>query len=195
METLDRWLGNLNVNMVAEHGAFMRMKDKNWEQQFTSLPEWKDKIRPMLDLFTTRCAGSFVEEKKNTLTWHYRNTNPDLGFVRSRELYNSLLQLTANTPLQIIDGNKVIEIRMTGIDKGFTALKLLNIFNPDFVLCMEDDTTDEDMFKILADRAITIKVGNSASSALYNLLSQEEVLPFLEQFIPTNKTEKQHAYS
>ena len=195
METLDRWLGNLNVNMVAEHGAFMRMKDKNWEQQFTSLPEWKDKIRPMLDLFTTRCAGSFVEEKKNTLTWHYRNTNPDLGFVRSRELYNSLLQLTANTPLQIIDGNKVIEIRMTGIDKGFTALKLLNIFNPDFVLCMGDDTTDEDMFKILADRAITIKVGNSASSALYNLLSQEEVLPFLEQFIPTNKTEKQHAYS
>jgi trehalose 6-phosphate synthase/phosphatase len=186
-ETLDKWLGRLPVHMVAEHGAFIKIKDSDWEQQSTLLPEWKEQIRPILQLFTTRCAGSFVEEKRNTLTWHYRNTNPDLGFVRSRELLNSLQQLAVNTSLQIIDGNKVLEIRMTGIDKGITATKLINHFHPDFILCIGDDTTDEDMFRTLEHKAVTIKVGTAASSAKYNLPSQADVLPFLQQFVETVK--------
>jgi trehalose 6-phosphate synthase/phosphatase len=186
-ETLDKWLGRLPVHMVAEHGAFIKIKDSDWEQQSTLLPEWKEQIRPILQLFTTRCAGSFVEEKRNTLTWHYRNTNSDLGFVRSRELLNSLQQLAVNTSLQIIDGNKVLEIRMTGIDKGITATKLINHFHPDFILCIGDDTTDEDMFRTLEHKAVTIKVGTAASSAKYNLPSQQEVLPFLQQFVETVK--------
>jgi len=194
-ETLDKWLGQLPIHMVAEHGAFIKKKSGVWDQQSTLLPEWKDQIRPILQLFTTRCAGSFVEEKRNTLTWHYRNTNTDLGFIRSRELLNSLQQLTVNTSLQIIDGNKVLEIRMTGIDKGITATKLINTFRPDFILCMGDDTTDEDMFRTLEREGVTIKVGSNASSAKYNLMSQEEVLPFLEQFVTSIKTEKPHAYS
>ena len=193
--TLDKWLGNLPVHMVAEHGAFIKRKGEDWEPQTTVSPEWKDRIRPILQLFTTRCAGSFVEEKRNTLTWHYRNTNPDLGFIRSRELLNSLQQLTVNTSLQIIDGNKVLEIRMTGTDKGLTATKLISRLGPEFTLCMGDDITDEDMFRALEDKAITIKVGNTASSAKYNLMSQDEVLPFLQQFVTLNKTEKPHAYS
>lgn len=194
-ETLTKWLGHLPLHMVAEHGAFIKRNNTDWDQQYTQLPEWKDEIRPILQLFATRCAGSFVEEKRNTLTWHYRNTNADLGFTRSRELLNSLRQLTVNTSLQILDGNKVLEIRTTGIDKGITALKLINEFHPDFILCMGDDTTDEDMFKTLEQQAVTIKVGTSATSAKYNLASQEDVLPFLEQFVTSVKTEKKHAYS
>ena len=194
-ETLEKWLGHLPLHMVAEHGAFIRKKNGNWEQQSTVTQEWKDQIRPILQLFTTRCAGSFVEEKRNTLTWHYRNTNPDLGFVRSRELLNSLQQLTVNTSLQIIDGNKVLEIRMTGVDKGITAMKLINMFRPDFILCMGDDTTDEDMFRTLERQAVTIKVGNTASSAKYNLMSQEDVLPFLQQFVTSIKYGKPSVYS
>ncbi|MGZ5134469.1 MAG: bifunctional alpha,alpha-trehalose-phosphate synthase (UDP-forming)/trehalose-phosphatase [Flavitalea sp.] len=194
-ETLDKWLGHLAIHMVAEHGAFIKKKNGAWEQQSTLLPEWKDQIRPILQLFTTRCAGSFVEEKRNTLTWHYRNTNADLGFIRSRELLNSLQQLTVNTSLQIIDGNKILEIRMTGIDKGITATKLINMLRPDFILCMGDDTTDEDMFRTLERQAFTIKVGNAASSAKYNLMSQEEVLPFIQQFVTSIKTDMPHAYS
>ena len=63
-ETLDKWLGHLPLHMVAEHGAFIKNKNGTWEQQSTVQGEWKDQIRPILQLFTTRCAGSFVEEKK-----------------------------------------------------------------------------------------------------------------------------------
>jgi trehalose 6-phosphate synthase/phosphatase len=137
----------------------------------------------MLQSYVTRCAGSLIEEKQNTLSWHYRNTHPGLGFVRSRELLNNLLQLTANTPVHVIDGNKVLEVRLTGVDKGITALKLLNYFNPDFTICIGDDTTDEDMFKALEKHAYTIKIGNDATAAKYNIPTQADVLPVLESIM------------
>lgn len=185
--TLDNWLGALPLNLVGEHGAFIKLKNGSWEQQSTILPEWKDQIRPILQLFVTRCAGSFVEEKRNTLVWHYRSTHPDLGFIRSRELLNNLLQLTANSSLQVIDGNKVLEVRLTGFDKGVTALKLINNSKPDFILCLGDDTTDEDMFRVLDKKAFTIKIGLAATAAQYSIRSQREVLPFLSKFLINNK--------
>ena len=150
-----------------------------------------------MQLFATRCAGSFVEEKESTLAWHYRNTHPDLGFARSRELMNTLLQLITNTQLQVIDGNKVLEVRQAGVDKGVTAVKLLNHFNPDFVLCLGDDVTDEDMFKALnaQPHAHTIKIGSGSTAAQYNIPTQLEVLPFLEQLIAPAKTNKKHVRS
>ncbi len=181
-DTLDEWLGELPLSLVAEHGAFIKPRNGSWQQQSTVLPEWKDQIRPILKLFVTRCVGSFIEEKRNTLVWHYRNTHPDLGFLRSRELLNNLVQLSANSALQVIDGNKVIEVRLTGLDKGITALKLVKQTSPDFVLCMGDDTTDEDMFKVLKDQAVTIKIGMGATAAKYNIATQKEVLPFLSKF-------------
>ncbi len=51
--------------------------------------------------------------------------------------------------------------------------------DPDFVLCMGDDITDEDMFKALDGEAYTIKVNTGASAAQYTILSQQQVLPLL----------------
>ncbi|OLY92665.1 trehalose 6-phosphate synthase/phosphatase [Cnuella takakiae] len=182
-DTLEGWLGQLPLSLVAEHGACIRLRNESWQTLSNQSPSWKEAIKPILELFVNRCPGSFIEEKKNTLAWHYRTTNPDLGFTRSRELRNSLLQLTTNTNLQVIDGNKVIEVRQIGIDKGNTACNIINQFAPDFVLCMGDDTTDEDMFKTLRDQAFTIKIGRGTTAAQYSLWSQEEVLPLLRKLI------------
>ena len=191
-DSLEKWLGKLNITLVAEHGACVRYKGEEWQLQTTQTSEWKEQIRPILQLFFTRCPGSFIEEKKNTLAWHYRNTDPDLGFTRSRDLRNNLLQLTANTSLQVIDGNKVIEVRLMGVDKGATALNLLSHFNPDFVLCLGDDTTDEDMFKVLKEKenAYTIKIGSGNTAAQYTLMSQKDVLPFLRKFFISVRKEE-----
>jgi trehalose 6-phosphate synthase/phosphatase len=187
-DTLDKWLGHLPLSLVAEHGASIKYKDGDWQQQVTVSPEWKEQIRPLLELFVTRCFNSFIEEKNNTLAWHYRNTAPDLGFTRSRELRNSLLQLTTNTPLQVVDGNKVLEVRLLGIDKGATAMKIVDRFTPDFILCMGDDTTDEDMFRVLKDMAYTIKIGRGNTAANYTIMSQYEVAPFLKGFLGKAQT-------
>jgi trehalose 6-phosphate synthase/phosphatase len=193
-ETLEKWLGNLPLTLVAEHGATMRYKHDVWQAQVSQPTEWKEEVRPLLQLFVTRCAGSFIEEKKNTLAWHYRNTDPDLGFVRSRELHNSLLQLTTNTPLQVIDGNRVIEVRLIGVDKGATALSIFNHYNPQFTVCLGDDTTDEDMFRALKEKGYTIKIGNGSSAAQYTMLSQTDVLPLLRKFLqPVSQDAAMHS--
>jgi trehalose 6-phosphate synthase/phosphatase len=179
VSSLDRWLGSMPITLVAEHGASFKMRNASWQQLVSVSDLWKDDIRRMMQLFVMRCAGSFIEEKSNTIAWHYRNTQTGLGFSRSREMMNTLSQLIQNTTLQVIDGNKVIEVRIAGFDKGATALKIINEMDPDFVLCMGDDITDEDMFKALDGDAYTIKVNNGASAAQYTILSQQQVLPLL----------------
>jgi len=181
--TLDRWLGDLPVSMIAEHGATWRMKNEPWQQPVAVPDQWKSEIRPIMQKFVTRCVGSFIEEKTNTIAWHYRKTHPDLGFTRSRELINNLSELLQNTLLQVIDGNKVVEVRMSGFDKGVMALKMVNEIPNDFILCIGDDTTDEDMFKALSDRAYTIKVGNAATAAQYMVYDQKKVLELLEELM------------
>ncbi len=182
-EVLEKWLGHLPLTLVAEHGASVKMKNEVWQQAIPMSEQWKDEIRPIMQMFVSRCVGSFVEEKNNTIAWHYRNTAPDLGFSRSRELINNLGQLVQNTMLQVIDGNKVIEVRMAGFDKGVMALRLVNDLNPDFTLCIGDDTTDEDMFKALGNKAYSIKVSNGITAAQYTVFSQKKVLPLLDQLL------------
>jgi trehalose 6-phosphate synthase/phosphatase len=193
-QTLDNWLGHLPLTLVAEHGAYVKYKNEEWREYITVPNEWKDQIRPIMQLFVDRCAGSFIEEKNSTLAWHYRNTQQELGFSRSRELRNSLLQLITNTPLQVIDGNKVLEVRMIGVDKGATAMNLINYLNPDFILCIGDDTTDEDMFRSLREKGYTIKIGRGNTAAQYTIMSQREVYPFLSLFLQP-VTKQQPLYS
>jgi len=182
-DTLEKWLGKLPLNMIAEHGACVKYRGEEWKELVHIQTEWKEEVRPLMQLFVDRCAGSFIEEKKSTLAWHYRNTNQELGFTRSRELRNSLLQLIANAPLQVVDGNKVLEVRMVGVDKGTAATNMVNKLNPDFILCVGDDATDEDMFRSMRERGYTLKIGRANTAAQYTILSQREVFPFLRRFI------------
>jgi trehalose 6-phosphate synthase/phosphatase len=72
---------------------------------------------------------------------------------------------------------------MSGFDKGIMALKIVNDLQPEFVLCMGDDTTDEDMFKALAERAYSIKVSNGPTAAQYTVFSQAKVLQLLKKLL------------
>jgi trehalose 6-phosphate synthase/phosphatase len=176
--SLEQWFTDLPLNLVAEHGAAVRLKDGTWKFQPQLDQSWKPIIRSMLELYSQRSPGSFIEDKNHTLAWHYRNVDPELGFIRSRELLDTLHHMVRNAHLQIIDGNKVIEIRVSGVDKGTVAKKFLK--EPyDFILAIGDDKTDEDMFRALADTAFTIKIGSGHTLAQYYLSNQREVLRLL----------------
>jgi trehalose 6-phosphate synthase/phosphatase len=177
--SLEAWFSHLPINLVSEHGAGVRLKNSEWKYYIDIDQSWKTIIRPVLDLFTQRSPGSFMEEKKHTLVWHYRNVDPELGFIRSRELLDNLHHMVRNSHLHIIDGNKVIEIRISGIDKGAVTKRFLEESNYDFVMAIGDDKTDEDMFRILDTKAFTIKIGSGHTLAQYSLLNQVEVLHLL----------------
>jgi trehalose 6-phosphate synthase/phosphatase len=182
-DTLEGWFDELPVNLVAEHGASVRMKNGKWKHHREIDQSWKPVMRPTMELYAQRSPGSFLEEKTHTLAWHYRNVHPELGFIRSRELLDNLHHLVRNTPLQVIDGNKVIEVRIAGVDKGSVAKQFLDDEYYDFIMAVGDDKTDEDMFKALAERAVTVKIGPGHTAAQYNLSNQLEVLHLLNQLI------------
>ena len=178
-ETLQNWFGDLDVNFIAEHGAWQKYRGSNW----TSLPSltdsWKKEIRTLLDTYTDRTPGSFVEEKSYSLVWHYRKSEPGLGDLRANEIVSNLRVLTADKGLKMMPGNKVIEFKNMEVNKGKAALNYLHGKKTDFILALGDDYTDEDIFKVLPNTAFTIKVGNTVSAANFYLVDYKEVRQLL----------------
>ena len=144
---------------------------------------WKDNIRPVLENLVRRTPGSFIEEKDFSIAWHYRKIDKGLGEKRVREFRDHLLYLTANLDLQVLEGNKVVEIKNAGVNKGKAAIRWINEKDWDFVLAIGDDHTDEDTFKVLPEHGIAIKVGLDQSVAKYNILGVDEVRSLLSDMI------------
>jgi trehalose 6-phosphate synthase/phosphatase len=178
---LEKWLGHLSIHLVAEHGASLRLKGEAWQHYTDVDTSWKNLIKSTFELYETRTPGSFVEEKEYTMAWHYRNVEEELGFMRSRELLDNLYHLVRNTHLNVLDGNKVIEVRAAGIDKGIATGRLLELFPSDFIFAMGDDKTDEDIFHVLKGRGVTVKVGSDLSTAEYNVRNQREAFRLLDE--------------
>ncbi len=185
--SLEKWFGQLGINLVAEHGAWVKERDREWRSPEWLTSDWKKELYPILELWVDRTPGSFVEEKDFSLVWHYRAVDPKLSNVRAREVGNELSRLTANFNLQVLEGSKVIEIKNAGINKGTVALGWISKGKWDFILAVGDDVTDEDMFRILPDTACSIKVGPGASMAKYNLSRSADVRDLLERLIAGTK--------
>jgi len=180
-KTLDNWFGPFDVNLVGEHGVWIKERGEDWRLIEPLKNDWKEEIRPILELFTDRTPGSFIEEKEYSLVWHYRRANPELAVIRSRELKETLLDLTQNRDIGVLEGNKVIEVKKVGISKGKAALNWLEKENWDFILAIGDDWTDEDVFEVLPEKAYSVKVGFGFSRAAYRIESPEKVRELLGQ--------------
>lgn len=177
--TLDHWFGFLGIILIAEHGVWIKRKDKNWEINIMPTNEWKEEVQKILEIYTDRLPGSFIEEKEYSLVWHYRRSDPEMSSILVKELTGYLLSFTSNMNLQVMQGNKVIEIKNAGIDKGSAVLKLISNINYDFILAIGDDWTDEYLFKMLPESAYTLRVGMIQSYARYNILNYSEVRKLL----------------
>ncbi|TNF39587.1 MAG: trehalose-phosphatase, partial [Bacteroidetes bacterium] len=150
-----------------------------WESSLETDYSWKERFMPLLDRYTARCKGSFVEEKRASLSWHYRNADEDLATLRAHELKNEIEESIMNMPLQVIEGHKVVEVKMSGYNKGSAARKLMTQKRSDFIIAIGDDRTDEELFEALPDHAVSIKVGKGPTRARYSFLKQAEVVSFL----------------
>lgn len=179
-ETLDAWLSHLPLDIIAEHGVWLKERDGSWETITRLQSKWKDELRPILDAYVNRTPGSFIEEKDHSLVWHFRKVETGLGELRSRELTSHLKYLSTGKNLQVLEGDMVVEVKNAEVNKGRAAQKWLDTFEPDFALAIGDDWTDEDTFKVMPEDAPTIKVGSTSSAAKYNANSFKEVRVFLK---------------
>ncbi len=187
--TLDDWLGDLPVGLVAEHGAWLKPVNQAWHHVKPLNDEWKRELLPILEIYADRLPGALVEEKENSAAWHYRMADPEQAGLQTPELIDLLLSLIAKTDLQVVQGDKVLEIRHVGINKGGAVLSWLDQDDYDFILGVGDDSTDEDFFKALPASAFSIRVGMAATHAQYNIRDSAEVINLLRSLADLSNAE------
>ena len=173
-KTLEKWLGHLDVEMAAEHGVWMKEKGE-WQLNPNVVDGWMPKVRELLENLVERTPGSFIETKDYSLAWHYRGIDRDLGQKRVREFRDMLTYLIQNQDLQVLEGNKVVEIKNAGVNKGKATSHWVMKKQWDFVLGIGDDATDEDIFTALPEDGVSIKVGADRTAARYSLSGVSEV--------------------
>ena len=171
-DTFDSWFGNKNYNLVTDHGVWW-FSDKKWTALERVKTEWMENIMPILETFVDRTPGTFIESKKYSLAWHYRMADPELAKIRTIELNTVLTSMVANNELSILQGNKVIEIKSSNVNKGRAMNQIILQKTYDFIAIAGDDWTDEYMFDEAPERAYTLKVGLENTKAKYHIKSHE----------------------
>ena len=186
--TLEKWFGEMPITLAAEHGASYK-EDGAWHKNLPLTQPWDNEIVDIIQSFVDKTPRSKLEVKETALVWHYRNVDGWLASIREQQLLVALIAPCARQNLQIMRGNKVIEIKSPYHNKGSEVRRILKNHSFDFILAMGDDTTDEDTFRELPNEAYTIKIGAISEIARYNLRSQTGTLPFLKR-LDEDETEK-----
>ncbi|EAR01646.1 bifunctional alpha,alpha-trehalose-phosphate synthase (UDP-forming)/trehalose-phosphatase [Maribacter sp. HTCC2170] len=181
-DTFTKWFLHKKYNMIVEHGVWISQDGEDFRMLENVKNDWMEKIRPVLESFVDRTPGSFIEEKNYSLAWHYRKTDPDFGNLRANELNTVLTSLIANDDLSVLNGNKVMEIKSSNVNKGRATVRVMGEDDYDFVFAIGDDWTDEFMFQELPESTVTVKVGRQKTQARFYVNGIKPVRDLLKRF-------------
>lgn len=150
-----------------------------------SLPDL-DRAEQHLRHKLTEMVGVRVERKRFAIAVHYRNTT-----VPAASIEAVVDQVNAQTPnLRKKNGKKIFELQPdVAWDKGRAIqwlMETLDLTPPQVVpMYLGDDTTDEDAFRALADKGITIRIGveDAMTQAQYTLPHTRAVDEFFQALL------------
>jgi trehalose 6-phosphate synthase/phosphatase len=166
---LENWFGNLHISLVAEHGAAVKkIGNKTWQMIEKTGTGWKHLLKPALDKYAKLTPGARVEVKPHSLAWHYRGAPPYYAQKYAVIIKRVLKPFLKSYGLELLQGNKVLEIKNPRISKGVAAGRWLKR-DYDFMLSIGDDVTDEDLFAVLPAHAYSLKVGRGRTHAKYRV--------------------------
>jgi trehalose 6-phosphate synthase/phosphatase len=184
-DVIDKWFGNLPVSLWAEHGFWSRPTPSDeWRAAGCVIPNWMDRIRPLLDEFTRNTPGSFVEQKSAGLAWHYRLAPSEFGHRQAHELRMLLGDALSNQPFEVLEGKKVVEVRLRGVSKAMVAYQIHAEAKPGtVVIAIGDDRTDDDLFRELPPTSVTIGVGDQPSHVKFRVRDSVDVRALLRSLV------------
>lgn len=171
MQFLERHFGGLGLTLVAEHGyRWSRAESPEWALIHSGIDtDWREDVRPHLQQAADLTPGTSIEEKLSSLVWHYRRAEPEFGLWQAKGLLAELTDVTANLPVSVHHGNKIVEVASQLVNKGIAVKQLINNWNPDVAFAAGDDQTDETMFALEPELDdvdfITVNVGKAATRA------------------------------
>ena len=125
------------------------------------------------------------------LAWHYRMADLETGARRANELRLHLNQLLSNQPVEILAGNRVLEIRPYGVHKGrivAAAVAGAAGARPPFSRSATTAPTKTSSPSLPPD-AISVKVGPGDTRARFRLESTSSVRALLQMLVETGVRE------
>ncbi|XP_074290127.1 putative alpha,alpha-trehalose-phosphate synthase [UDP-forming] 7 [Silene latifolia] len=198
-DSLGKWFSPCSeVGIAAEHGYFMRWSaESEWEICGQNCDfGWVQIAEPVMKLYTEATDGSYIETKESALVWHHRDADPGFGSCQAKEMLDHLESVLANEPVSVKSGQYIVEVKPQGVSKGLVAEKIFNRMEEigkqaDFVLCVGDDRSDEDMFEFIGGAinngilssntsVFACTVGQKPSKAKYYLDDTLEVMNMLD---------------
>lgn len=206
-DSLGQWFSPCEkLGIAAEHGYFLRWSaDKEWEVVGQNNDfQWMQIAEPVMKQYTEATDGSSIETKESALVWHHRDADLGFGSCQAKEMLDHLESVLANEPVAVKSGQFIVEVKPQGVSKGLVAEKIFATMaesgrQADFMLCVGDDRSDEDMFEIIGNainsgilssstEVYACTVGQKPSKAKYYLDDTTEVRTMLhalaEESIP-----------
>jgi trehalose 6-phosphate synthase/phosphatase len=182
-ESIEPWLGSLPLWLHVEHGLRSRKPDGTWLPSMRERPPAFETASRIMAKYAQRTRGALVESKAVSVAFHYRRADPFVAFGTLVELRHELQQ-TLGPDVELLDGHKVLELRLRGVAKNVAVKIALDDAPADSViLAAGDDRTDEDMFGALPPEAFSIRVGSGATAAKLRVESPRTLLGLLARLV------------
>lgn len=199
-KVLDSTYNIPHLGLAAEFGAFIKWNQEDWESRYTINELWKETAKHIIESYVIRTEGSYLEEKENSIVFQYKNCDIEYGNWQAKELVSqldALLNLYIDE-CEVVEGTGYVEVKPRMVNKGYTVEYLLEeCYNAgiifDFVLVVGDDSSDEEMFKVLKElvntknhslrdtaRCFSCTLGRKPTEADYYLNDSSEILQYLE---------------
>ena len=180
MDDIDHLLAPHKFPLAAVHG--LELRDGEGRITRTEVdPEVLTRIERVLGRFVEENAETLLEHKGVSLALHYRK-RPELEEAAIQLVEKTLSEVGAN--VKVLRGNKVVEIRPDGEDKGSAIVRFMKEapFSGRTPVFIGDDATDEDGFRTVnALGGVSVKVNSGETAAAARLPDVNAVLNWLEQ--------------
>ncbi|TDH68394.1 hypothetical protein CCR75_000455 [Bremia lactucae] len=146
----EQWFAGLSGNLVlaAEYGVYVKWvgKNENWHCTVPNMDlSWWEHVVPLLEYYTERTPGAYIERKESSVTWHYRDCDLDHGLWQASELLVSLREITRSLPVSVCPGNRYLEIRPQKVSKATLFERIWEYMNWS-LLYPDDDPVTTDNF-------------------------------------------------
>ncbi|CAM9230898.1 unnamed protein product, partial [Heterosigma akashiwo] len=118
--------------------------------------QWKSEVLGVIQAFTERTPGAYMENKECSIYWHFQDADPDYGLNQAKQMQLHFEQMLHNRDVRILmcPAQKYVVVQPKRVNKGRTLSRLLMDESPatfDFIFAVGDERTDEDMYDVLMD--------------------------------------------
>ena len=166
----------------------------NGSYELIPLPkEQREGLSEALTVLHNELPPDRVEAKPGSVAVHWRGLNPQKAEALRSLVQSVWASLPSKYPLELLEFDGGIELRVRGRDKGDAVRAILSEVNPGSALAyLGDDRTDEDAFRAIKGRGLSVLVRSEVrpTDAEVWIQPPQGLMRFLEDWLRSSGGEQ-----